>query len=56
MFIALEVGILSGALLSAELYSNNPSGFPLAFGSGAVLALIAFGYLLIRKRRSGNLS
>ncbi len=56
MFIALEVGILSGALLSAELYSNNPSGFPIAFSSGAVLALLAFGYLLIRKSRSRNLS
>jgi len=52
MFIALEIGILSGALLSAELYSNNPSGFAIAFGSGAVLAVIAFGYLLVRKRRS----
>jgi len=50
MFIALEVGILLGALFSAEIYSNNPAGFPLAFGSGAVLALAAFIYLLIRKR------
>ncbi len=54
MFIALEIGILSGALISAELYSNNPSGFPIAFGSGAVLALIGFSYLLIRKRRTRN--
>jgi MFS family permease len=50
MFIALEIGILFGALFSAEIYSNNPAGFPLAFGSGAVLALVAFIYLLIRKR------
>lgn len=54
MFIALEIGILSGALISAELYSNNSSGFPIAFGSGAVLALIGFGYLLLRKRRTRN--
>ncbi|MCZ4407387.1 MFS transporter [Cryomorphaceae bacterium 1068] len=54
MFIALEVGILSGALISAELYSNDSSGFPIAFGSGAVLALIGFGYLLLRKRRARN--
>lgn len=52
MFIALEIGILSGALISAELYSNNSSGFPLAFSSGAVLAALAFAYLLMRKTRS----
>lgn len=55
MFIALEIGILSGALLSAELYSNTSSRFPVAFGSGAVLAALAFGYLLIRKSRSEKL-
>jgi len=55
MFIALELGILSGALLSAEIYANNASFFPLAFGSGAVLAMIAFNYLLIRKKRSKKL-
>ena len=50
MFIALEVGILTGAILSAELYSNNPSGFLLAFASGAILALTAFIYLLMRRK------
>ncbi len=50
MFIALETGILTGALLSAELYGNNPTGFPIAFSSGAFLAFIAFGYLLYRKK------
>jgi len=52
MFIALELGILSGALISAEIYANNSSGFPLAFGSGTVLALAAFGFLLFRMSRS----
>lgn len=56
MFIALEIGILSGALISAEIYANDSSGFPLAFGSGAVLAMAAFSYLLVRKRRLKNLS
>lgn len=51
MFIALEIGILSGALLSAELYANEPSGFPVAFGSGAVLSLFALIYLLFRKKQ-----
>ncbi|HKL39924.1 MAG TPA: MFS transporter [Cryomorphaceae bacterium] len=55
MFIALEIGILSGALISAEIYANDSSGFPLAFGSGAVLAMAAFSYLLVRKRRLKNL-
>jgi len=54
MFIALEVGILSGALISAEFYDNNPNFFPLAFSSGAVLAAIAFGYLLIYNKYLKN--
>lgn len=54
MFIALELGILSGALLSAEIYSNAPTKFPLAFASGAVLALVSFAYLLLRYSKKSS--
>lgn len=52
MFIALELGILSGAYLSAEIYDNDPEGFGPAFASGAVLAIVATTYLTIRRKRS----
>jgi MFS family permease len=42
LYIALEIGILLGAILSAQLYHNEATQFPVAFGSGAFLAFIAF--------------
>jgi len=47
LFIALELGILSGALVSAEIYGNNSSNFTWAFLSGALLALLSLSYLVI---------
>jgi len=50
LFIALEIGILLGALVSAEIYGNNSENFSWAFLSGAVLASISLGYLLINNK------
>ncbi len=50
-FIALELGIMMGAVLSGWVFDNNPANFPVTFGMGVFTALIAFSYLLIRKLR-----
>lgn len=55
MYIALEIGIGSGALLSAYIYNNQPDRIPMAFNSGAVLAGLAFLYIqFIFKKRTRN--
>lgn len=46
LYIALELGIGLGALISGYVYGNNPANFIWAFGTGMVLALIAFVSLL----------
>ncbi len=46
MYIALEMGIGFGALISGWVYGNNPQNFPYAFGIGAALAAVALIYLL----------
>ncbi len=51
MYIALEIGIGSGALVSAALYNNNPENFQRAFWFAGVLAFLAFLYLVIFQRR-----
>ncbi len=48
MFIALEIGILLGALVSAEIYANQPDRFIYAFATGGVLSLLALGVLHYR--------
>lgn len=50
LFIALELGILAGALISAEIYSNNEANFTWAFLSGSILATISLAYLLVKNR------
>lgn len=45
MYIALEAGIGLGALLSGWIYGNDSGRFVLAYGLGAILALVAFVYL-----------
>ena len=45
VYIALEVGIGSGALLSAWLYGNDAANFPLAFFTSAAITLLAGVYL-----------
>lgn len=47
MYIAMEIGIGIGALLSAYLFDNQAEKIPLAFNSGAFFALIAFLYILL---------
>jgi len=46
MFIALEIGIGSGALISGWLYNNNPEMFGYTFWLGSVLAFVAFLYVV----------
>jgi len=50
LFIALELGILSGALVSAEIYSNNSQNFMWAFLSGSALASLSLAYLYFVKK------
>lgn len=45
VYIALEVGIGFGALLSAWLHDNDPANFPKAYFVSAALVLIAWVYL-----------
>ncbi|MTI40549.1 MFS transporter [Fulvivirga lutimaris] len=56
-FIALEAGIMLGAILSGWTFSNNPENFPITFGMGAGLALVALTYLISRRKKiSASLS
>ncbi|BDD10723.1 MFS transporter [Fulvitalea axinellae] len=52
MYIALELGIGGGALVSAALYDNNPERLNLAFSTGALLCALTFFYLLAFRKRS----
>jgi hypothetical protein len=45
VYLALEVGIGFGALLSAGLYNNDAANFRMAYFVPAGLVLIAGGYL-----------
>ncbi len=45
VYIALEIGIGGGALLSAWLYDNNFANFPFAFFVSAAIVSMAFFYL-----------
>jgi putative solute:sodium symporter small subunit len=51
MYIALEVGIGTGALLSAAIYDNDPANFSWAFWVGSISAFIAFLYLFTWEKR-----
>ena len=46
LYIALELGIGLGAIVSGFTYSNNPGNFLLAFGTGGTLAFLALTYLI----------
>ena len=45
LYIALEVGIGCGALLSAWWYANDPANFGATFAGTGAVALLAVGYL-----------
>ncbi|ELR69105.1 major facilitator superfamily MFS_1 [Fulvivirga imtechensis AK7] len=48
VFIALELGIMLGALISGWVYGNEADNFPITFWTGAFFALIAFTFLLVK--------
>jgi MFS family permease len=54
MYIAMEIGIGIGALISAYLFSNNPENLSMVFNSGAILAGIAFLYIQFIHRPTFN--
>jgi MFS family permease len=45
LYIALEVGIFSGAMTSGWLFANQIQNIPVIFLISAVLAVVAWGYL-----------
>jgi MFS family permease len=49
IYIAMELGIGLGAIISGFTYANNPENFLLAFGGGSMLSLFALLYLLIKR-------
>jgi len=51
-FIALEIGIGTGALLSGILYQSDISRLPMIFSIAGVLAICAFIYLLVSSRKA----
>lgn len=51
LFIALEIGIGAGALISGTIYNNDPGMFKVIFWSGSFLAFMAFLYLIISGRK-----
>ncbi len=55
MFIALELGIMTGSLSTLLTYNNSLKTIPLAFSVGSALALTAFIYLIWhQKKRKSN--
>jgi MFS family permease len=58
MFIALEVGIGAGAVISQWLYHNNPENFSITFMLSAAISTFALIYLFLysaRKRKMSDL-
>lgn len=52
LYISMEMGIGLGALLSGWVYGNSPANFFLSFAICSTLSLIAFIYLLTKKREA----
>lgn len=52
VFIALELGIMLGAIISGWVYNNKSENFPITFFIGSLSAFIALVYLLMRLRRN----
>ena len=51
VYIALEVGIGTGSLISAWIYGNDPAMFLITYGTGSILALAGIAYLLKFRRK-----
>jgi MFS family permease len=49
VFLALEIGIGCGALLSGIAYQSDVSRFPWIFGGAAFLSVLAFIYLVVTR-------
>lgn len=47
MFIALEIGVIIGGLLSGFLYNNNPENYFITFAGCGTFAFLAFLYLML---------
>lgn len=54
VFIALEFGIMMGAILSGWIYANKAENFRATFWTGGFFAIIAFLYLIIKLRRKSS--
>jgi MFS family permease len=52
LFLALEIGIMLGALVSGWIYHNDIECIKYSIWLGAFLALVAFFYLLFHKNKS----
>jgi MFS family permease len=50
LFIALEVGIGSGAFVSGWAYQNDPGRLPFIFWGAAGLAFLSFIYLVLKRK------
>ena len=48
IYIALELGIGLGAIISGFTYSNDPENFLIAFGTSSCLALVALLYVIVK--------
>lgn len=53
MFIALELGLGTGALFSGFFYNNKAAMFPYTFWSGGILAVLSFIYLQFVYKEKG---
>jgi predicted MFS family arabinose efflux permease len=56
MYIALEVGIGMGAVLTAWIYDNDVDRLPYSFLLAASFALVAVIYLIFFQRKQLRLS
>lgn len=52
LYIFMELGIGVGAVVSGYVYGNNPEHFVITFGICALLAFLAFVYLILTKRQA----
>ena len=50
MFIALELGFLSGNFIGQQIYQNDPNNFFKAFSAGAFLAALGVCYLFLTRK------
>jgi predicted MFS family arabinose efflux permease len=54
LYIAMELGIGAGALISAWIFANDPLNFARTFLTCSVLAILAFIFLIFLKSFKRN--